>query len=408
MTSRERVLMAISHKEPDKLPWDLGGMRSTGMLAIVYSKLRKALGLPQEEIKVYDVGQQLAWIDEDVRKILEIDVIALDTEKVLADYIYGWKPYKLPDDTPALIPACYEVEERSDGSKILYKERKAIGMMPSGGLYFDAINPELENISTPEEIDVWGPSIFNVEELRALEKAAKDLYENTNYAIMGSFGGNIVEWGQGVRGWENFMSDLIGNKELAEKLIEKMVDTHLKNLKLYLEAVGNYIQIIQMGDDLGMQTGPMFSPTLYKELIFPAHKAIYDYVHRNSNIPVFLHSCGGIYEFIPYLIEAGVNILNPVQTSAKGMDPKKLKGEFGNRLTFWGGGCDTQTVLPYGKPEEIKKHVKERIEIFSQGGGFVFNQVHNIQAGIPMENIIALFEVVSELRGTKIPWSLRY
>jgi len=215
---------------------------------------------------------------------------------------------------------------------------------------------------------------------------------------MGSFGGNILEQGQGLRGWENFMADLAGNRELAEKLIEKMVEAHLKNLKLYLEAVGDYIQIIQMGDDLGTQNGPMLSPKLYRELISSAHKAIYDYVHKNSDVYIFLHSCGGIYELMPYLIEEGVDIINPVQTSARGMDPERLKKEFGDRLTFWGGGCDTQSVLPYGKPEEIKRHVKDRMEIFSRDGGFVFTQVHNIQANVPVENIMALFESVIAAR----------
>lgn len=399
MTSRERILTAIRHREPDKVPWDLGGMRSTGMMAMAYARLRKALGLPREEIKVYDVGQQLAWIDEDVRRILGIDVIALDTEKVLADHLYGWKPYRLPDGTPALIPARYEIREEPDGSRILYdKDGKAIGKMPASGFYFDGIIHELEDISSVEEIDKWVPGTFEREELEALKESARDLYENTDYAIMGSFGGNILEQGQGLRGWENFMADLAGNRELAEKLIEKMVDAHLKNLKLYLKAVGDYIQIIQMGDDLGTQNGPMLSPKLYRELISPAHKAIYDYVHKNSDVYVFLHSCGGIYELMPYLIEEGVDIINPVQTSARGMEPERLKKEFGDRLTFWGGGCDTQSVLPYGKPEEIKRHVKERMEIFSQDGGFVFTQVHNIQANVPVENIMALFESVMATR----------
>ncbi|MGB9682172.1 MAG: uroporphyrinogen decarboxylase family protein [bacterium] len=402
MLSRERVITAINHKEPDIVPWDLGGMRSTGMMAMAYVKLRKALGLPLEEIKVYDVGQQLAWIDEDVRKILGLDVIALDTEKVLADYIYGWKPYRLPDGTPALIPSNYMIEETEDGGKILYNsKRRAIARMPAGGFYFDGIYHELEDVSTLEEIDKWVPGSFSREELDALKDAAKDLYENTSYAIMGSFGGNIVELGQGLRGWENFMSDLVGNRPLAEKLIEKMVEMHLRNLKLYLEAVGGYIQIIQMGDDLGTQNGPMLSPKLYKELIYPAHKTIYDYIHKNSNIYVFLHSCGGIYELIPYLIDAGVDIINPVQTSARGMDPKRLKSEFGDKLTFWGGGCDTQSILPYGKPEEIAKHIRERVEIFSMGGGFIFTQVHNIQANVPIENIMALVETMVSLTRKK-------
>lgn len=401
MTPRERVLTALKHKEPDVLPWDLGGMRSTGIMAIAYANLRRALKLPFDSIKVYDVGQQLAWVDEDIRRIFGIDVIALDTEKVLADHFYGWRPYTLPDKerTNALIPANYRVEEMEDGSRLLFADGTAIGKMPSEGFYFDGLYHPLEKAETVKDIEKWEPGTFSQEVLSALRKEAKNLYENTDYAIMGSFGGNIVEGGQALMGWENFMSALLANRPLAEALIEKMVEGHLRNLELYLEAVGDYIQIIQMGDDLGTQNGPMLSPRLYKELIFPAHKRIYEYVHRKApHIYVFLHSCGGIYELIPYLIEAGVDILNPVQTSAVNMEPEKLKKEFGKDIVFWGGGCDTQRILPFASPEEVKEHIRERIAIFAPGGGFVFCQVHNIQANVPVENIIALLETVREVK----------
>lgn len=401
MTPRERVLTALKHKEPDVLPWDLGGMRSTGIMAIAYANLRRALKLPFDSIKVYDVGQQLAWVDEDIRRVFGIDVIALDTEKVLADHFYGWRPYTLPDKerTNALIPANYRVEEMEDGSRLLFADGTAIGKMPSEGFYFDGLYHPLEKAETVKDIEKWDPGTFSQEVLSALRKEAKNLYENTDYAIMGSFGGNIVEGGQTLMGWENFMSALLANRPLAEALIEKMVEGHLRNLELYLEAVGDYIQIIQMGDDLGTQNGPMLSPRLYKELIFPAHKRIYEYVHRKTpHIFVFLHSCGGIYELIPYLIEAGVDILNPVQTSAVNMEPEKLKKEFGKDIVFWGGGCDTQRILPFASPEEVKEHIRERIAIFAPGGGFVFCQVHNIQANVPVENIIALLETVREVK----------
>ncbi|MGC9004155.1 MAG: uroporphyrinogen decarboxylase family protein [bacterium] len=401
MTSRERVLTALKHKEPDVIPWDLGGMRSTGIMAIAYAKLRKALKLPLDGIKVYDVGQQLAWVDEDIRRIFPIDVVALDTEKVLADYFWGWKPYKLPDDegTQALIPANYNIKEEEDGSRVIYDGDKPVSKMPAGGYYFDSIYYPLANVSSPKDIEKWEMGTLSEEMLSALRREAKNLYENTDYAIMGSFGGNIVEGGQALMGWENFMSALLLNRELVEALINKMVEGHLRNLELYLNAVGDYIQIIQMGDDLGTQSGPALSPRLYKELIFPAHKKIYDFVHRKApHIFVFLHSCGGIYELIPYLIEAGVDILNPVQTSAVNMEPERLKKEFGKDLVFWGGGCDTQRVLPFAEPEEVRKHIKERINIFSKGGGFVFCQIHNIQANVPVENIIALLETVAEVK----------
>lgn len=401
LTPRERIQRALQHKEPDILPWDLGGMRSTGIMAIAYVSLRKVLKLPTDNIKVYDVGQQLAWVDEDIRRIFGIDVIALDTEKVLADYIYGWKPYQLPNEerTNTLIPANYRVEERENGSRLLWDNERAVGKMPSQGFYFDGLYHPLEKAESPRDIERWEPATFSKEALEALGKEAKNLYENTDYAIMGSFGGNILEGGQTLMGWEKFMSALLSNRPLVEALIEKMVEGYIKNLELYLDAVGDYIQIIQMGDDLGTQNGPMISPRLYKELIFPAHKRIYEYVHHKApHIYVFLHSCGGIYELIPYLISAGVDILNPVQTSAANMEPEKLKREFGKDLVFWGGGCDTQRVLPFGTPEEVKKHIRERIAIFSSGGGFVFCQIHNIQANVPVENIIALLETVKEVR----------
>jgi len=401
LTARERVLTALKHKEPDILPWDLGGMRSTGIMAVAYAKLRRALKLPLDSIKLYDVGQHLAWVDEDIRRIFGIDVIALDTEKVLADYINGWKPYRLLDEeeTNVLMPANYRVEKTEDGSLLLWANGQAIAQMPSQGFYFDNLSHPLEKAESVEDIEEWEPATFSSEVLEVLGKEAKNLYENTDYAIMGSFGGNIVEGGQTLMGWENFMSALISNRPLVEALIEKMVEGYLRNLELYLNTVGDYIQIIQMGDDLGTQNGPMISPRLYKELIFPAHKRIYEYIHRKSpHIYVFLHSCGGIYELIPYLIEAGVDILNPVQTSAINMEPKKLKREFGKDLVFWGGGCDTQRILPFASPKEVKEHIKERIAIFSPDGGFIFCQIHNIQANVPLENIIALLETVKEVR----------
>jgi uroporphyrinogen decarboxylase len=401
LTPRERVLTALKHKEPDALPWDLGGMRSTGIMAIAYAKLRRALKLPLDGIKVYDVGQQLAWVDEDIRRMFPIDVIALDNGKVRADYLYGWRPYNLPDEdrTNALFPANFRVEEAEDGSRFLYEGDMVVGKMPSGGFYFDDVYYPLSNADSVEDIEKWEMGTLSEEFLSALRKEAKNLYENTDYAIMGSFGGNIIEGGQSLMGWENFMTALLANRKLVEALIEKLVEGHLRNLELYLDAVGDYIQIIQMGDDLGTQNGPQLSPRLYKELISPAHKKIYEFVHEKApHIFVFLHSCGGIYELIPYLVEAGVDILNPVQTSAVNMEPERLKREFGKELVFWGGGCDTQRVLPFATPKEVKEHIKERIRIFSKGSGFVFCQVHNIQANVPVENIIALLETVKEVK----------
>jgi uroporphyrinogen decarboxylase len=210
---------------------------------------------------------------------------------------------------------------------------------------------------------------------------------------MGNFGGSILEAGQGLRGWEQFMIDLAQGGPFLEALLEKLTEFHLANLARYLDAVGPCIQIIVMVDDLGTQHGLQISPQMYRRWIKPCHTRIYGYVHQHyPQIYVFLHSCGSIYPLIPDLIEAGVQILNPVQISAAGMDPVRLKREFGAHLTFWGGGCDTQHTLPCGTPAEVVAEVKRLLDIFAPGGGYVFNQVHNIQADVPPENIVAMLE----------------
>jgi uroporphyrinogen decarboxylase len=194
------------------------------------------------------------------------------------------------------------------------------------------------------------------------------------------------------------MMDLATGGAFVEDLIGGIVETQLKNLSLFLQAVGSYVQIVQFGDDLGMQDRLIISRKMYQKYIFSGDQQLFQYVHQNSNCAVFLHSCGSIRPLIPDLIAAGVDILNPVQTSAKNMDPKQLKDEFGKQITFWGGGCDTQHVLPFASPDEIAHHVREQIEIFAPGGGFVFNQIHNIQANIPPENIVAMFDTALRFR----------
>jgi len=238
--------------------------------------------------------------------------------------------------------------------------------------------------------------LLSNQRLDRLHARARSLYEETDYAILGGFGGNILEAGQFLRGWEQFMMDLAADPEFTHAMLGRLTEWHLANLERYLDAVGDHIQIIQMGDDLGTQIATQLSPAMYREYVKPCHKAIYRYVREHSDVAVFLHSCGSIYQLIPDLIEAGVEILNPVQTSAANMDPRRLKDEFGDRLAFWGGGCDTQTVLPAATPEEIREHVRERMEIFKPGGGFVFNQIHNVQPNVPPENVVAMLDAAYE------------
>ncbi len=388
MNSRERILAALRHQEPDRVSIDLGAMRSTGITALAYRRLKEHLGITEGDIYVYDTGQQLAVVEPPILELFGLDVVPLDLDQLL-----GWQSYTLPDGTPARIVAGFTTETAPDGSVYQLEDGRRVCCRPPTGLYFDRIYYPLAEATTPADLEPFPLRSYSDDELILLRDRARYLYENTDYAIMGNFGGSILEAGQGLRGWEQFMIDLARGGPFLEALLEKLTEFHLANLARYLDAVGPCIQIIVMVDDLGTQHGLQISPQMYRRWINPCHTRIYGYVHQHyPQIYVFLHSCGSIYPLIPDLIEAGVQILNPVQISAAGMEPVRLKREFGADLTFWGGGCDTQHTLPCGTPAEVVAEVKRLLDIFAPGGGYVFNQVHNIQADVPPENIVAMLE----------------
>lgn len=397
MTSRERVLKAIRHEEPDRLPIDLGGMASTGIMAIAYARLKEHLGIRSGEIRVFDMGQQLAEVEPEILSRFSVDVISLTNSLGVAPE--SWKPWKLPNGVDCKIPAGVDIRPDEDnGGWLIWDNGMPMQRMSSGSLYFsEAIHP-LAGLTTSEELQHIPRPVISDEELMFLEMRAKALFENTDLAIMANFGGNILEAGNSLRGFTRFMMDLAEGGTFVEDLIGGIVETQLLNLSLYLEAVGKYVQFVQFGDDLGMQDRLIVSRSTYQKHLMPGHQKLFRHVHQNSNCAVFLHSDGSIYPLIPDLIKAGVDILNPVQTSAKNMEPKKLKEEFGKQITFWGGGCDTQRILPFASPGEVAQHVRERIAILAPGGGFVFNQIHNIQADVPPENIVSMFNTANEFR----------
>ncbi|MDW7679097.1 MAG: uroporphyrinogen decarboxylase family protein [bacterium] len=395
MTSRERVLCTLQHKVPDKVPIDMGAMRSTGIMAIAYNKLKQHLGIKGGKTRVYDIGQQLAEPEPEILERFQVDVI--DLANTMGRENDDWKDWQLPDGSPGQVHQLF-YPQRINNEWVLMDGNRIAARMPDGCLYFESCNPPLEQATSARDIENHSWFYFKDEDLKMLEQQAKRYYEETDYAIMGGFGGNILEMGQALRGWAKFMMDLVINRSFAEDLMAKLTEVHLKNLQGYLQATSGYIQIIQMGDDLGTQSSPQISPDMYRELIKPHHQLIYRYVKEHSNLYVFLHSCGSIYEFIQDLIEAGIDILNPVQTSAKNMEPLRLKQEFGDKITFWGGGIDTQHILPEGSLEEIKQQVIERIRIFAPGGGFVFTPVHNIQATILPEAIVAVYDTAIQYR----------
>jgi uroporphyrinogen decarboxylase len=391
MNSRERVMAAIHHETPDRVPVDLGGMRSTGITAMCYARLKEFLDIPQGHIYVFDIMQQLALVEEPVLERLGCDVVILDQGA-----LGPWQDYTLPDGTPARIPADFESESDGKGGLYWIQNGLRVSHMPSTSFYFDTIHHPLAYAESVADLDRYSWIEMADDDLDRLRLEAQRLYHETDYAILGSFGGAFLEAGQGLRGWGQFMMDLAANRSFAEAILDRVLANLLHNVERYLDAVGDHIQIIQVGGDLGTQNGPQIQPQWYYDIIQPRQNAFWSRIHALSDCAIFLHSCGGIYDLIPGIIDAGCDVLNPVQTSAQGMDPERLKREFGNFLAFWGGGCDTQHVLPFASPVEVYEHVCRQVEMLKPSAGFVFSQIHNIQAGTPPENIEAMYRAIHD------------
>jgi len=393
MNSRERVITALEHEEPDRIPVDLGGMFSTGIMAMEYNKLKAYLGIQGGRTHVYDLTQQLAEPEISVLEIIGADVLP-----VLISEPDRWKKSTLPDSSPCEVPEWFSPEVLSNGSLVLRdKNGRTVSKMPKNGYYFDSIYHPLEKARTVEELEKYGfYTPIDDETTRDLHERVRNLYENTGYALMLNGAGSIYEAAQGLLGWDNFMVKLIRSPDFVDVLLDKILEANIKRLEKILPAVDGYIQVIQVGDDLGEQNGPQISPKTYREVIKPRHEKLYRYIKEHTSAYLFLHTCGSIYDLIPDLIEAGVDALNPVQVSARNMDTKGLKEEFGEKVTFWGGGCDTQRVLPFATTRKVEEEVRKRISDLAPGGGFVFTQVHNIQVGVPPENIITMYQTAKK------------
>jgi len=409
MTSRERVLAALNFREADRIPVDLGGHRSSGVAAIAYHRLRKHLKLPQKAIRVYDMVQQLAVIDEDVLDLFGVDTVEMGRGFLLRDE--DWKPWVLPDGTPCEIPGYTNLERRGDDWFIQDKEGRDMGVMKKGSLYFEQTyfplmerGIEKDHFEDLEEMlgrQIWSAvahpgAHLEMDEpgLEAMALGAKTLRESTDRAIVGLFGGNMFELPQMLYRMDHYLLATGMYPDKVLELSEKLSRVHLKNLEKWLGAVGPYLDVVLFGDDLGGQQGPLISPEAYREFYKPYHKLLWGRAKELADVKVQLHCCGGIYELLEDLIDAGLDAVNPVQISCRGMDPRGLKEDFGDRITFWGGGCDTQRVLPLSSPGEIAEHVRDLTSIFSPGGGFVFQQVHNILANVPPENVLAMMESI--------------
>lgn len=378
MTSRERVITALNHKEPDRVPIDLGGFQ-TGIHKKAYQGLLDYLGL-KEEIIMLDPVQQIVKPSEDILKKFHVDIRYITS--------HG------PDSFKGGI----EINERN--GRIWHDLRDEFGVvwsMPDDQrLFMDISYHPLANASIEDIAKYPFPDGSDKSRFTGVRESAMKLRNETDYAISTGIGGVTYETCWYMRGLEQWFTDMLTNSEFCEALIDQTYKFWYNYYIGFMEAIGDLVDIVMVGDDLAGQEGPLFSPDFYRSVVKPRQKKLVQHIRSLTKARIWYHTCGSCVDFIPELIDNGVDILNPVQISAKNMDPVQLKKRFGDKIVFWGGSIDAQHILPFASPAEVKKDVRKYLEIFKPGGGYIFNNVHNIQAGVPPENIIAMFEAAYE------------
>ena len=419
MTSRERIATTCAHQQPDKLPVDFGGGFQTGIAVSAVYQLRQRLGLdaPGTPVKVVEVYQMLGEIKPDLAEFIGVDTVSVAGTNTMFGYpAKDFKEWEMEDGTPVLVPVDFNTEREPNGDLMQYPEGdKTVppsGRMPAGGYFFDAIirqHPYDDDSLNPEDnLEDFGP--VSEDELKYYADKSEKLYSQTEKALFCTFGGltfgdvalvpaTFLKDPKGIRDVEEWYVSTITRPDYIKAVFERQAEIAVENLARLYEAVGDKISIIQTnGTDFDTQNGPFCSPDAYCDLYLPYQKKVNGWIHEHTPWKTFMHSCGGIDPLIPHIIEAEFDILNPVQCSAAGMDAKDLKQKYGKDIVFWGGGVDTQHTLPFGTPDEVRNEVRERIEIFGEGGGFVFCTIHNLVANCPIENVMAMFETVKEYR----------
>ena len=419
MTSRERVRKAINHEEPDRVPLDLGSTLVTGIQVSAYARLKKAYGITSGVNRVYDPYQMLGEVEEPVKKALGVDTFGIQLPTTIFGYRNeAWKKFRMFDGTEVEISGHFEFDVLPNGDIVQYPkgDRSAppSGKMPKGGYYFDTIvrqEPIDEAKLDPAEWVEQTYSLYTEEELRFLETTAKHWFESSDYALVGNFWGAgfgdiaivpgpAVLHPKGIRDPEEWYISSLIRKDYVKEIFRLQFEMQMKNLAMYRQAVGDRIEVVVMsGADFGSQNGPFISPAAYREMFMPLHKRMNDWVHANTRWKTFFHTCGSIVAYLDDFAEAGVDILNPVQISAAGMAPEFLKEKYGKKFVFWGGAVDAQHTLAFGTPEQVREETSRNIATFGKGGGFVFNNVHNIQATVPTENMMALFQALKDKGG---------
>jgi hypothetical protein len=416
MTSKERVLAALDHRQPDRVPMDFGSTGVTGMHASCVAALRGYFGLEKRPVKIHEPYQMLGLLEDDLQRALGIDVEGVFPRKTMFGFANrDWKPWRMPGGLEVLVSEDFRVTLDSNGDILIYPEGDRSvapsGRMPRDGYFFDSIvrQPPLDDALNPDDnLEEFAPiSDADIQYFREeVERAAA-----TGRAVMANFGGMafgdialvpapFLKHPKGIRDVAEWYMATSNRQEYIHRVFDRQCEIAIDNLARIHGAVGDAVDAVFIcGTDLGTQTSSFCSAKTFRELYFPYYRRLLDWIHGHSRWHCFKHSCGSVARFIPSFIEAGFDILNPVQCSAAGMDAAELKARFGDRLTFWGGGVDTQQTLPFGSPEEVRRQVLDRCEIFAAGGGFVFNTIHNVQAGTPVANLIAMFDAIAEFNG---------
>jgi hypothetical protein len=419
MTSRERILAACAHREPDKLPVDFGGGFQTGIHVSMVYQLRRALGLdrPGTPVKVVEIYQMLGEVAPDLQAALGVDAVSLPGTGTMFGFPQTeFKEWQLADGTPVLVPKDFNTQYEANGDLLQWpandRSVSPSGRMPVGGYFFDAIirqapldEAKLQPADNTEEFEPVADA-----ELEHYRRLAQHLAQTTDKALFCTFGGltfgdialvpaTFLRRPKGIRDVEEWYVSIVSRPDYIKAVFERQAEVAIQSLERLHAAIGELAVILQTnGTDFGTQNGPFLSAAKYRDLFLPYQKRVNAWVHRNTHWKTFMHCCGGIAPLMDAVIEAEFDILNPVQCSAKGMDALTLKRRYGDRLVFWGGGVDTQKTLPFGKPQDVRDQVRERIETFAPGGGFVFCTIHNVQANTPIENLLAMFEAVKEYR----------
>lgn len=412
-TGRDRVISVLNFQKVVPVPVDLGGTTCSGAHVSVIAKLRQAVGLdkPGEPVKVVEPYQMLGEVAADLRKALGIDVVNLPGPNNFFGFANSdWKPWRTFDGTNILVPGKFNTEPQPNGDILQYpqgdKSVPASARMPKGGFYFDSIirQKPIDDAKLNPADNLEDFSLISEEDLKYYERKAKELYESTDLAIAahlpGTAFGDIAlvpaPWlkdPKGIRDIEEWYISTVTRREYIKEVFAAQAEIAIKNLKRIYQAVGDRLHVVFLdGTDLAAQDTLFCGPDGYRELYLPFSKKINDWIHTNTRWKSMKHCCGGCEPLIEGFIEAGFDILNPVQTSARDMDPKHLADKYGGRIVFWGGGVDTQRTLPFGTPDEVRRQVKERLEIFGKTKGYVFNTIHNIQCNTPIENVLAMFE----------------